>query len=379
MSLILAIASLVFIVTVVATALILLYVRRRLQRHITTQFSVRDDRGIESLEPVLINGVEQWLHIRGRDKNNPVLLFIHGGPAWPHIGWYDEIQRPWEDYFTVVQWDQRQAGKSYHKGISHTISHETYIKDAEAVIAYLRDQLGVDKVFVMGTSYGTYLGMQIVKRRPEWLHAYIGMGQVVAMAEHAKAEYQLLLEYARKHQHRELIAKLEAIAPYPDPNNPAESFYKQVGFLMEEESRLGKAYPTGIQGLVDEATVKKWCSPHYSLKDIYNQKFGDPPACADPKSDFYQDFYRYDLPQEIGSSFDVPIFFFTGAHDFHVAYTVTDSWFQTIKAPYKEQVWFEQSAHVPHQEEPHKFLDALVNKVRPFASSSDSQKRISNE
>ena len=90
----------------------LLWAREVLQKHLTTTYAVKDPKGIEELKPVKIGGVDQWLHIRGRNRNNPVLLYLHGGPGAPNIGFFDAIQRPWEDYFTVVQWDQRQTGKS---------------------------------------------------------------------------------------------------------------------------------------------------------------------------------------------------------------------------------------------------------------------------
>ena len=88
---------------------------------------------IELLEPVTIGGIEQWLHVRGRNKDNPILLFLHGGPGSPHIGWFDDIQRPWEDHFTVVQWDQRQAGKSYVplSKVGNTMRNQTMIEDTK--------------------------------------------------------------------------------------------------------------------------------------------------------------------------------------------------------------------------------------------------------
>jgi len=92
----------------------LLWAREVLQHHLTNTYAVKDPSGIEELKPIPIGGVDQWLHIRGRHRNNPVLLCLHGGPGFPNIGWMDAVQRPWEDYFTVVQWDQRQTGKSYY-------------------------------------------------------------------------------------------------------------------------------------------------------------------------------------------------------------------------------------------------------------------------
>lgn len=358
-----------FVVADIAILATLFWCRKKLQAYITAEYQVTSGEGIESLRSVTIGGVKQWLHIRGRNKDNPLLLFVHGGPGWTHIGWYDAIQRPWEDYFTVVQWDQRQAGKSYQplKSIGDSLSHQQYLSDTAEVIAYLRKEFNQEKIFLMGTSYGTYLGMHIAKHYPQWLHAYIGVGQVVAMKENAREEHRLLTKYAEANGHEKLAERLKAMAPYPNPDNAARDVFGESFFLMEEESRFGKAYPLGLAGLIKSTNIAKWISPLYTLRDNLNRIKGEEPDADHP---FAQEFVEYDLPVELGNQFDVPIFFFTGAHDFHVAYTLTEQWFQQISATHKEHIWFERSAHVPFQTEPGEFLMALVNRVLPVSSGA---------
>ena len=361
-------------------ALTLLWVRSKLQAYLHHTYAVTDDSGLELLESVNIGGVTHWFHVRGRRRNNPILLFLHGGPGWPHIGWYDDIQRPWEDYFTVVQWDQRQTGKSYAplRKIGHTITYEHYIQDAEAMIDHLRQRFGQDKIVLMGTSFGSNLGMHLVKRRPECLHAYIGVGQVVNKMNSARVESELLLEEATRRGDQVLMDKLTALSPFPNPENPAKSFYDNAFFLMDHESRYGKAYPCpdGLAHLFSNTAIKKWMSPHYTLLDHWHRLFGDVPGADHP---FAQEFIRYDLPTQLGSSFDVPIFFFTGVDDFHIPATLSDEWFQAIDAPYKEHVWFEHSAHVPFETEPGEFLRALVDRVRPLTQSQKSRETVEQD
>ena len=178
----------------------LLWAREVLQQHLITTYSVKDPKGVEELKPVKIGGVDQWLHIRGRNRNNPVLLVLHGGPGGPNIGFVDAIQRPWEDYFTVVQWDQRQTGKSYYPADDDNVplTVEQFIADTEEVVDYLRNYLQQEKVVVMGCSWGTILGMHLVKRRPEWVSAYIGVGQSVGGINNERALYKRLLDHARE-------------------------------------------------------------------------------------------------------------------------------------------------------------------------------------
>ena len=136
--------------------------------------------GIDQQIEIDIGGIKQWITIRGRDLNNPILLFIHGGPAAPEMPTSWTFQNPWEDYFTVVQWDQRGAGKTYNandpKKIAPTITVQRMEQDAQEVVQYLRKTYHKDKIFVLGHSWGSFLGLELAKEHPEWLYAYVGMG-----------------------------------------------------------------------------------------------------------------------------------------------------------------------------------------------------------
>ena len=358
-----------FALLVIAVVGTLLWARNLAQKHSKVLYKVRNPKGIDTLDPVEIGDLKQWLHIRGRNVDNPILLFIHGGPGLPHIGWYDEMQRPWEDYFTVVQWDQRQVGKSYlpSKKIAHTLNNERMIADAKEVVDYLLSRFNKEKIFVMGSSYGSYLGIKIAKEKPECLYAYIGVGQIVNVVESIREEHALLLNHIRKDNNSELVTKLEAMMPRPDPDNRVGSFMEHLGRIGKELARLGK-FDMDPADLFFMMKFGFLTSPHYNLPDLINFYFGDPyPAFSSPGSVFGEEFMDIDLPSEVGSSFDVPIIFMTGVHDWHVPYTLTDAWFQEIKAPHKEQVWFEDSSHIPSYTVPGKFLVALVAKVLPLA------------
>ncbi|HET6463075.1 MAG TPA: alpha/beta hydrolase, partial [Candidatus Krumholzibacteria bacterium] len=69
--------------------------------------------GIDELKTVEIGGIQQWISVRGDNPSNPILLFVHGGPGSPMMPLAWTFQRPWEEFFTVVQWDQRGAGKTF--------------------------------------------------------------------------------------------------------------------------------------------------------------------------------------------------------------------------------------------------------------------------
>jgi proline iminopeptidase len=130
---------------------------------------------VERLEKVRIGGIKQWVSVRGADRKNPVLLLIHGGPGYITIPMSWWFSRGWEEYFTVVQWDQRAAGKTHlfsdPATIAPTLTREHMVADAEEMAAWIRKEFGKNKIFVMGHSWGSYLGLELARRHPDWLYA----------------------------------------------------------------------------------------------------------------------------------------------------------------------------------------------------------------
>jgi pimeloyl-ACP methyl ester carboxylesterase len=319
------------------------------------------DGGIERLESVRIGGIDQWVSIRGNDRRNPVLLMLHGGPGWVAMptSWY--FQRGWEEYFTVVQWDQRGAGKTYVANdparVAPTMSRERMIADTEEMVAWLRREFGKDKIFVMGQSWGSYLGLELAQRRPGWLHAYIGIGQLTNAPESERRGWAWTLQQAREDGNAEAVAELEALAPYAPGSTPVplENLFKQRRWLnyyggMVHNRRGGDAEAAAIT-----------LSPEYTDQDVAGIWKGN-------------DFSMQHLLGEVLTldmsavrELKVPLFLFEGRHDYNVSSELAAQWFQTVKAPTKQLVWFEQSAHEVMIEEPGKTLLTLVQQVRPIA------------
>ena len=365
----------------------LLWAREAMQKHLTTTYAVQNPKGIEELKQVKIGGVDQWLHIRGRDRNNPMLLFLHGGPGSAMIGLMDAIQRPWEDFFTVVQWDQRQTGKSYYPADDENapLTVQQFIGDTEEVIRYLREYLNKDKLFVLGSSWGTILGMHMAKSHPDWLYAYIGVGQVVSQEASERAIYLRLLNHAMEQNETELASKLESMIPFFDADSPEreKTFAENCVFVRRELSRLaGETLMrhTFWDAAVDVFNLDRTLSPHLTLTDLSNAIIGDEIALfRPPYINFTKDFFKTNLPKDIGSSFEVPIFFLTGSHDWHTPVSLSDQWFSEINAPHKELIHFEESSHVVFNEENGRFLIALVNKILPFAQVEIDKEATQNE
>ena len=175
--------------------------------------------GVETLTAVPINGTQQWLSVRGRDRRNPILLVLHGGPGSPTMPEDYTFQSPWEDYFTVVEWDQRGAGKTYAandpKIVAPTMTIDQLTMDAEEVVRYVQKTYGKRKIFLMGHSWGTVLGVRLAEAHPDWFYAYVGVGQIVNMRESERIGYDFVLGQAKEHHNDTAVKELEALAPLP--------------------------------------------------------------------------------------------------------------------------------------------------------------------
>ena len=321
--------------------------------------------GIERLETIRIGGIDQWVSIRGNDPGNPVLLMIHGGPGWVSMptSWY--FQRGWEDYFTVVQWDQRGAGKTYADNdpalVAPTMTPHRIVADAEELTAWLRKEFGQKKIFVLGHSWGSFIGLSLARKRPEWLHAYVGVGQVINTPESERRGWRFAMERATADENKVAISQLRGIAPYAaDGSRPAlEHLEIQRRWL----NHYGGMVHARTGGQAEAAAIR--LSPEYRDRDV---------ALVWEASAFS---VRHLLPAVLEmdlsevSSLECPVVLFLGRHDFNVSSTVAAEWFEGVQAPAKQLVWFEHSAHEAFNEEPGRFLVSLVNVVRPMAHRKD--------
>ncbi|GAF68283.1 unnamed protein product, partial [marine sediment metagenome] len=175
--------------------------------------------GVQETYKTKIGGIDQWLNVRGQDKANPIILFIHGGPASPLMPTIWQFQRPIEEYFTVVNWDQRGAGKTFGEvapdSIADSIHIGRYVDDAIEVAEHIRKKYGKRKLILMGHSWGTVVGMGAALKRPDLFHAYVGIGQNVNTMENERVSFDFGLAQAKAHNNAEAVKEMESIAPYP--------------------------------------------------------------------------------------------------------------------------------------------------------------------
>lgn len=319
--------------------------------------------GLQAIETIPIGGIKQVVSIRSQDLRNPVIIYFHGGPGFvemPLDWWWD---RGWDEYFTVVQWDQRNAGKTYTASGANDpalLTPERYQQDAEELVQWARKRFGKRKVFVLGHSWGSMLGLKLAAAHPEWLYAYIGMGQMTNGRESEQRGWAWTLAQAKADNNAEAIRELESIAPYAqgDAPLPVDALLIQRKWL----GHYGGAAWRRTGGDFEMAAFK--LAPEYSDEDVRNAFKGQPPVT--------QALLPKILTTDLSTirTLKVPLILLLGRHDINVSSDVAAEWYAQVKAPSKRLVWFERSGHHITSEEPGKLLMTLVDYARPIAAKA---------
>lgn len=314
---------------------------------------------IAKYETVEIGGIKQSILIRGNSIQNPVLLYLPGGPGSPETPFITKYQKEWEKHFIVVNWDQRGSGKSYNSKIDITTLNiqSTYI-DTIQLVEYLKKKFNVEKIYLIGHSWGTYVGMLAVKNNPDFFYAYVGIGQV---ADQQMNEFEIrkyALDNAEKEGNQKAISELKAIGDPP---------YNKTDF--ESKIVINRKWSTYYGGALwgknntDQFTYEAIFGLQYNVFDLINYLKGD--------NLFYKqtnqarwDLYSANLMKDI-PSVGVPVYFCQGIFDNQTSYKLAKDYYEQIKAPKKEFITFSNSAHFPNVEECDKFSDYLINTILP--------------
>jgi|TARA_B100001964_G_scaffold77863_1_gene88180 pimeloyl-ACP methyl ester carboxylesterase len=333
--------------------------RSVIQSDITKARRITTSNGVETLETVAIGGIEQWIQVRGKDRDNPVILYLHGGPGSTMMPSGHAFQSDWENAFTVVQWDQRGAGKTRNtngKVGLEVMTLDRMVEDAREVTLYLLQRFGRQRIFILGHSWGSYLGIRLALQYPELYHAYVGTGQMVNIYKNERLSYYGIVALAEERGNQEALAALEELGPPP---------YTQEQLMVQREwlMKLGGAF-YGETNVIPQIKIIA-TAPEYSLLDIYAFFNGGSSIEL-----VYDSLMAVDLPSR-GLDFQIPIFFFLGRHDYVTPSSLAEMYFSEISAPQKEIVWFEKAAHAAMLAEPEKFTQALIEHLLPITSNGN--------
>jgi pimeloyl-ACP methyl ester carboxylesterase len=308
---------------------------------------------IATLEKVNLNGSEQWVSIRGKDVDKPVLLFLAGGPGGSQLVTERRALAGLEDHFVVVNWEQPGAGKSFDAVDCSALTPERYVSDGIALVEYLRERFDEDKVYLLGESWGSALGVWMVQRDPELFHAFIGTGQMVAFLENDLMCYEFALNLARDRGDTEKVAQLEQQGPPPYYGEGVAM--KEAAFLMDTFN-----YMNADPAIADDGfnTFQDLAGSEYGLYDKVSWFRG----ALDTLGVVYPQLWNVDFRKQ-ATELQVPVYFLIGRHDVNAPPVLTEQYYDDLSAPHKEIVWFERSGHNPWVTESAEFVDVVVNKV----------------
>ncbi len=323
---------------------------------ITDIRKIHTPNGIEELKKIKAGGVDHWLSIRGLDKDNPVMLFIHGGPGSPMMPLTWAYQKPWEDFYTVVQYEQRGAGKNYlnedRDEAIKALNIDQLVKDAEDIIDYLRAYLKKDKVIVVGFSYGSGIGLRLVKKRPDAIYAYGGIGQSSYQQEGYLAKRTMEIAVERNNQ--EAIADLKRLEKLKGVKEKSKEYALGVRKWVRQ-------FDGGWYGKPDFDlffSIPDW-APEYTQEDVN--------VLLEATQNTTRIILNENDPEgPLPTKYEVPIFFFMGLYDLHTPYETAKTFLENIQAPMKKFISFKYSSHFPMFEEPGRLLHEMNNHFLPI-------------
>jgi pimeloyl-ACP methyl ester carboxylesterase len=298
-----------------------------------------------------LGGLDQWVMIRGESVANPPLIMLHGGPGFSETGLFRHFNAPLEKSFTVIYWDQRGAGKSADPAIPRSsLTVEQLLRDLDELVDAVRERLGAGRVVIFGHSWGSVLGVLYAARRPEKVAAYVGSGQIGDWPAAESASYAFALTEAQRRGWRRAVGKLQAIGP---PPYSAKAVFKERTQVVRLEGgmrpralwKMGRAVLTS-----QESSILELPSAIRGFRSTMDA--------------MWPEVSRLNLI-DLAPTLQMPVFFFLGRNDHFVPPDTSLDYFETLTAPSKQLVWFENSCHEPFVDEADTFNAAMASLVLP--------------
>ncbi|HUS07118.1 MAG TPA: alpha/beta hydrolase [Bryobacteraceae bacterium] len=316
-------------------------------------YAVTTPNAIDQATYVRIGGIEQWITIRGENRNNPVLLLLHGGPGDATNPWGYAGFRNWLKYFTVVQWDQRGAGKTLGRNgaaVASTITVERMVQDGVELAELLSKKLQKERIVLVGHSWGSTLGVFMAKKRPELFYAFVGTGQVADPRRNYAVAYAALVEKASRERNARALQELKEVGPPPYKDGKGFAVQRRWANLFEG----GDVFIASMMGFALTA-------PGYSLSDI-NDWFEGQNVSGErlvPQTSVLD-------PKLLGGEFAMPVFVIQGAEDFTTPTSLAKIYLSSIHAPRKAFATIEGAGHFAVFTKQDEFLKELRARVLPL-------------
>jgi proline iminopeptidase len=319
--------------------------------HGHVQGQVNNFAGIDEQLYIQLGGEKQYVEIMGSSKQNPVLLFIHGGPGWPQTPQLRYFNADLKRSITVVAWEQSGCGKSFMANPGPKIlSLKQLVSDAHELTQWLKQKFNTDKIYLAGFSWGSVIGLHLAEQYPDDYAAYISISQVVDLQRSIVLSREWIKQQATLKADKDMLEKVSRLEKKDTSfcKNELECFLKKYEMLSAYH---GAIYNTKVEAEVERSQA---FYPDYKDYDwlsgfIYSaNRLGDA-------------LFQTDLTRI--KKLNIPVYFFLGRHDWSLPTRVTEDFFDQLDAPGKEIVWFEYSGHEPLVEEAALFNQKLIEKI----------------
>ncbi|MCC6617245.1 MAG: alpha/beta fold hydrolase [Anaerolineae bacterium] len=309
---------------------------------------------IAEMTTVDLNGSEQWITIRGHNLDNPVLLFLAGGPGGSELVMTRRYLGELEKHFIVVNWDQPGTGKSYNAVPMAELTPQRFVDDGIALTTYLRERFGQDRIYVLGESWGSILGIWMVQQHPEMYYAFVSSGQMVTTTENDILGYEFDLDYLEQRGQTEAAERLRQVGP-PPYSGPDMMWRYMDAFAPQNSYMFANARGEGIDhNLMFDSLL----APEYGQLDKVNWLRG----LMDVFVNVYPQLADLDFRTQ-ATELSVPVYMIKGRWDVNAINSQTEEYFAVLEAPHKELIWFEDSQHTPLWDEPRHFVEVMVDTV----------------
>ncbi len=322
--------------------------------------SITDTQGqsipnsIAFLERVTLGDTEQWITIRGQNMSKPVLLFLAGGPGGSELVMTRRYLGALEDHFVVVNWDQPGTGKSYNAVDISKLTPERFVSDAYELTQYLRTRFHQEKIYILGESWGSILGIWLVQQHPDLFHAFISSGQMVNTTENDVMGYNFAIDYLTQMGQTDQADALRRNGAPPYTGDDRVTRFMAYSDVLNKYMHTHAQGEGGSPNLLFDSLL----APEYGLVDKVNWVRG----LSDVFTVLYPQLANLEFRTQ-AARFELPVYFLKGRWDVNAMNSLTEEYFNLLEAPHKELIWFDNSGHTPLWEEPKRFVDIMVNTV----------------
>ena len=347
-------AALVMLVVIAAWSY-----RAMRQHQIAKEVRITSPNGINEAKYIEINGAQEWITIRGDDRNKPAILFLHGGPSEANSP-FVPLYRPFEKDFVFVQWDQPGAGMTYIKAADHqpTLTLDGMAADGIAVAEYLQNELHQPKIILIGQDWGGLLAIRMIEKRPELFTAFVGTGQIVGVLAEQQVQYDYALRHATASHDEKMLTALKLVGPPP---------YRTLEIYGDFQNCCRNPFwpPDDVAG-INRMRGLLVSSPSLSITEVSGWVKGlrTGEKVLDTSLMAMEDLRDKD------TNFSVPVFFIQGADDNVTPTSLVADYVSKIQAPVKNLDTIPGTGHFVMWTRPAEFLHALLNDLRSASEQS---------